>query len=89
MQTIVEIPDTLAELLRCSPAEAGEAVLLELVLSLYIQGRVSLGKAADWLQISRWDFEEILAERKVTRPVSIEDIDQDLATAAEILGESD
>ncbi|MBI1760085.1 MAG: UPF0175 family protein [Acidobacteria bacterium] len=55
---------------------------LELALDLFQKDEVSLGRAAEMAGLDRWQFEEVLRERRI--PIVIEDdsaetMDQDLA----------
>jgi predicted HTH domain antitoxin len=61
--------------------EAGATTPLEVAVSYYAQGFVSMGKATELSRLSRWAFEAALADRKIERNYSKEDLEADLARA--------
>lgn len=61
--------------------EAGATTPLDVAVSYYAQGLVSMGKATELSQLSRWEFEATLGERKIERNYSMEDLEADLRWA--------
>ena len=55
-----------------------EDLRLELALSLYLQRRLSIGKARELADKSLWEFRQILAARKIPLHYNISDIEEDL-----------
>jgi predicted HTH domain antitoxin len=53
----------------------------ELALAFYARGLLSAGKATEWSGVSRMEFEQWIAERKIVRPLSVSDFDEDQAWA--------
>lgn len=39
---------------------------VELAVSLYVQGRLSIGKARELAEMSLWEFRQILASRRIS-----------------------
>lgn len=80
----LEIPNELvAALVDVTPEQLVPELKLGLILGLYQQGYLSGGKSSELLGISRWGFEELLAERKVARPTFAEDLEHDVRMAEE------
>lgn len=55
------------------------------VLALFAEGKVSSGKAAELLGVSRWDFMDLLVKRQVPWPIMPEDVEQDLAALERVM----
>ncbi|MBN8458277.1 MAG: UPF0175 family protein [Verrucomicrobia bacterium] len=53
----------------------------ELALAFYARGFLSLGKAVELAETTRRDFESWLAERKIERPFSEEELAREFASA--------
>jgi len=53
---------------------------LELALSLYSQGRLSIGKARELAGLSLWEFRQVIASRRIASHYELEDLQDDLAT---------
>jgi len=64
------------------PTEEAEGeIRRELALALYRRGVLSLGKARVLAQLSRWQFEQLLGERRVPRHYTAADLAEDLQHA--------
>src|SRR5947209_10742349 len=63
-----EIPDDVVESLHLPREEAERELRTDLALVLYARGALSSGKAAEMAGVSRWAFEDLLAQRKIERP---------------------
>ena len=50
----------------------------ELALALYQRGALSLGKAGLFAQMTYWEFEELLGQRKVLRHYTDLDLEEDI-----------
>jgi len=81
MSITLEIPNNIYEALHVSPAEAEQRLKLELALALYAQNALGLGKAAQLASLSRLDFNDVLAERKIPMHYSQQELEEDLAYA--------
>jgi predicted HTH domain antitoxin len=74
----LEIPEEVQAALRLPPAEMEQELRKELALALYQREVLSLGIARKLALMTRWEFEELLAKRGVTRHYSEEDLQEDL-----------
>ena len=81
MSITLEIPNNIHEALHVSPAEAKQRLKLELAVALYAQNALGLGKAAQLASLSRLDFNDVLAERKIPMHYSQQELEEDLAYA--------
>ena len=77
----VDIPDDVAEVLRLPPAEAEQEVRKELAVTLYARQLLPMGKARQLADLSRRDFDALLADRQVPRQYSEDDLEADLEYA--------
>ena len=62
---LLEIPDEVADNLRIPPDECANRVRIELSIRLYQKQILSLGKARELTQLSKWDFHELLAQENI------------------------
>jgi len=76
----ITIPEDILDSARLTIAE----LKLETALSLYAQGRLSLGKARELAGISLWAFRQVLATRQIPVHVEPADLDADVATLHEL-----
>ena len=67
MSITLEIPNDIHKALHVTPAEAERRLKLELAVALYAQNTLGLGKAAALADMSRLDFNDVLAERRQVR----------------------
>jgi predicted HTH domain antitoxin len=81
VNVVVEIPDELGHSLADTPEALRRHVALDLALHYYAWHLVSLGKAAELSGLTRGEFERVLAEHKIERNYSLEDLDGDLQWA--------
>ena len=81
MNVVLAIPEELGRALANSPDALRQRVALDLALHYYAEGHLSLGKAAELAELGTVQFERALAERKMIRNYSEEDLDADLAWA--------
>ena len=77
----LEVPSNVVDALRLPPREAEGEIRRELALALYGRGVLSLGKARLLAQMSRWQFEQLLGERRIPRHYTGEDLAEDLQHA--------
>ena len=75
----LEIPEEVSKAMRFPPPELEARLRLELGVSLYAQEILSLGKAAELAEISRWEFNDVLARRGIPMHYSGRDLANDLA----------
>lgn len=74
----LEIPEEVQKALRLPPNDMERELRKELALALYQRGVLSLGKARQLAQMTRWEFEELLGDRKITRQYSEENLQEDI-----------
>jgi len=77
----LKVPPEVVDAVRLPPAEVESEMLKELALALYRRGVLSLGKARLLAQMTRWEFEQRLADRQVPRHYSEVDLEEDLQHA--------
>lgn len=78
MPFVLEIPDDVLDALRFPREEIDRELGTELAVALYARGALSMGKAVAMSRLSRWAFEDVLAERKVERPFTEAEVEHDL-----------
>ena len=77
----LEVPAEVVDAVRLPPAEVKSELLKELAVALYHRGVLSLGKARVLAQLTRWEFEQLLADRQIPRHYTDADLEEDLAQA--------
>ena len=75
----LEIPEEVLRSLKLPPGEVEAELCKELALALYRRGVLSLGKARQLAGMTRWQFEELLGERRAARHYTEKDLAEDLA----------
>ena len=81
MTLTLDIPDSVVNALNLPPEELRKQLRIDLAVALYSRGALSEGKAAEFAGIGRMDFEQLLCERRVERPFTMEELERDLAWA--------
>ena len=75
----IQFPDLIIELLGLSPEELEESLKKMIVLELVRKGRLSSGKAAELLGMSRWEFMDLMTEYNVPMTdLTSEELDEQL-----------
>jgi predicted HTH domain antitoxin len=74
----LEIPAEVVEGTRLPPSEMEKEFRKELAVALYARDVLSLGKARLLAQMTRWEFEDLLGERRIPRHYTAENLDEDL-----------
>lgn len=77
---IVEVPQDVLDSARLTVSE----LKLEIAVTLYAQGRLSIGKAHELAGMSLWEFRQILAARHIPTHIDATDLDADVATLREL-----
>lgn len=80
-QLTLEIPEDILENVKLPPDEIEQELRQELALALYARGIVTSGTARRLAQVTRWEFEELLGERKIPRHYEEDDLDEDVSYA--------
>ena len=57
---------------------------VDIAVSLYAQGRLSIGKARELAEMSLWKFRQLLASRRIPPHYDIVDLNEDVATLREL-----
>ncbi len=81
----ISIPQDLARILGVRVKELPRIVKLYLVTELYREGKVSLGKAAEIAEISKWEMMEVLASKGIPLQYDEEDLKEDVETLEKLL----
>jgi predicted HTH domain antitoxin len=81
MSITLEIPNNIHEALHVTPAETEPRLKLELAVALYAQNALGLGKAAELAGMSRFELNDVLAEREIPMHYGQKELDEDLAYA--------
>ena len=82
MSLTLDIPDDFAARLQSSREEAEAQLHLELAVALYRQGQLPISRAASLAGLAAAAFEELLRQRGVTMPYSLEDLKHDVTYAS-------
>ncbi|MCI0695174.1 UPF0175 family protein [candidate division KSB1 bacterium] len=77
----IAIPAEVKSALKIPETELAARLRLELAVHLYEEWLLSFGKSAKLAQVSRWEFAEELAKRRIARHYSEKDLEEDLAFA--------
>jgi len=77
----LEIPGDVLEAVKLPPDEIEKEFKQELALALYERGALSSGKACVLGQMSRWEFEMLLGQRRIPRHYSTTDLEEDIQYA--------
>ena len=78
---VLEVPGEVVDAVKLPPGEMERELRKELALALYQRGVLSLGKARVLAQMTRWEFEELLGERKIPRHYTKTDLEEDIRYA--------
>ena len=76
---VLEIPGKVADAMRLPDGEKSERLHLELAISLYAQGILGLGMAAQLAHLTRAELNRVLAQRQVPIHYGAEELAEDLA----------
>ena len=82
MQTVtLQLPERIAAKLAASLSGTASRVKVELALNLYSLGEISHADACQLAGMSRVGFEDLLRQREIVRPYTIEMLDEDVTNA--------
>jgi predicted HTH domain antitoxin len=82
MSITLEIPEDFAQRIGSRRADAEAQLHLELGIALYQAGRMPLGLAAEFAGLSGPEFQEVLRQRQIPMPYSLDDLNHDSAYAS-------
>jgi len=74
----LEIPTEVLSAVRLPPKEVEHEFRKELALALYRRGVLPLGKARLLAQMTRWEFEELLGQRRILRHYTDTNLEEDI-----------
>ena len=74
----LEVPSEVLEAAKLPPGEVEREFRNELALALYQRGVLSLGKARILAQMTRWEFEQLLGQRRIPRHYTDSDLEEDI-----------
>jgi predicted HTH domain antitoxin len=83
MELLLDVPEELLEAVQTPGSDPAQAVLRELVLALFQDGRLSAGQSAKILRLTRREFHELLKQRQITLPLDLADFESELARLSE------
>lgn len=82
MNTVtIEIPEGFTHSFGSTPEEIARNAKLELAIEMYREGKWSTGKSAEFTGMYIGDFMDVLRDRKVEKPYTLEMLEEDLAHA--------
>jgi predicted HTH domain antitoxin len=77
---VIEIPQDILDSARIKLPD----LKVELALLLYMQCRLSIGKARELANMSLWEFRQLLASRKIPAHYDINDLNDDVSTLKQL-----
>jgi predicted HTH domain antitoxin len=77
----IEIPREIAEALPGPPDHTAAEVRKELALALYARGALTTAQVCSWLGLTRWEGEELLAQRRVPRSYLADELTDEIRNA--------
>ncbi len=80
MNKTLEIPADILDSARLTVDE----LKVEVAVSLYAQGRLSIGKARELAEMSLWQFRQLLATRQISPHFDVDDLAEDVNTLNEL-----
>jgi len=82
MRTLtIDVSPEVVDAVRLPRDEIEEEFRKELAVALYQRGILPLGKARLLAQMTRWEFEDVLGQRKIVRHYTQSDLDEDIRYA--------
>lgn len=83
MQSAVKTLDISQDILDSARLTVDE-LKIELAVSLYAQGRLSIGKARELAGMSLWEFRQLLGLRRIAPHYDEAELEEDLKTLREL-----
>ena len=81
MDKIITIPEDVLASMKIPEKDVERFLKVELAVTLYQRGILSLGKARKLAGMSKWEFIEELAKRKIERHYTEKELEEDVAFA--------
>ena len=80
-QIVIDVPRDVLDAVKLPSREIEKALRQELALALYERGALVLGKARVLAGMTRWEFEELLGQRRIVRHYTAADLAEDIRYA--------
>jgi len=77
----INIPEDVLTAIKIPKKDVEKVLKIELAITLYQRGILSLGKARKLAEMSKWEFIEKLGERKVKRHYTEKELEEDISFA--------
>ena len=77
----INIPEDVLIAIKIPKKDVEKVLKIELAITLYQRGILSLGKARKLAKMSKWEFIERLGERKVERHYTEKELGEDISFA--------
>jgi len=77
----INIPEDVLIAIKIPKKDVEKVLKIELAITLYQRGILSLGKARKLAEMSKWEFIERLGERKVERRYTEKELGEDISFA--------
>ena len=81
LKLTLDVPEEVLEAVKLPRAEMEGEFRKELALALYQRQVLSLGKARILAQMTRWELEELLGQRRILRHYTEADLEEDISYA--------
>lgn len=78
---LIEIPGDVLTSIKIPKTELEQTIKIELAITLYQKGAISLGKARKLAGLNKWEFLEELGKRKIPRHYTEKELGEDLTFA--------
>jgi len=72
----IEIPQDILDSARLT----GPELKKEMAVYLYSQGRLSIGKTRELVDMSLWEFRQLLGSRRISPHYDVADLEEDVST---------
>jgi len=77
----IEIPGEIVATMKLPRERIKEHLFIDLAASLYQQGILSFGKARQFCNLNKWEFQKELGLRQITRHYEEKDLEEDIKFA--------
>ncbi len=77
---VLQVPQDILDSARLTVTD----LKVEMAVSLYAQGRLSIGKARELAGMALWEFRQLLASRRISPHYDVVDVDEDVTTLREM-----
>ena len=77
---VLEVSQDILDSARLTPSE----LKVEMAVHLYVEGRLSIGKARELADMTLWEFRQLLASRRIAPHYDETELDEDVATLREL-----